>query len=215
MNKRRFGKYVSRVNKNLGKKYGGSVATAPSTNPPSIDVVSEATKGGSLPPVNDHYEIYDEEESPEEAMLKKVVAEPLVMHHDALAIDHGMNHLDAFHYREPLDIDLHKMATNIARKHSRYSHHSIQKHVGGGLWQDIQHGVADGLTIGGSLGQIIGGTTAGIGTALLATPAGAPLIAAGGAMFSVGTGSKLAGELAGSKIKTPGVSVDKFILGKK
>ena len=208
--KKRFGKYVSRV-RAPRKRVGGSVvATAPTTAPPAIDVVSKAMQ----PPVAKAYQIEDEI-SPAEAMLKSVVAEPLMAHHDSLAIHHGLHDAEAFHYQEPLNIDLHKMAEEIGKRHARYGHHSMNKHVGGGLWQDIQHGVADGLTIGGSLGQIIGGTTAGIGTALLATPAGAPLIAAGGAMFSVGTGAKMTGELAGSKIKTPGVSVDKFILGKK
>ena len=114
----------------------------------------------------------------------------------------------------PHEIDLHKMAHHISRKHTQYNSHHNRKHVGGGLWEDIGHGVADGLTIGGSLGQIMGGTVGGVGTALLATPAGAPLIAAGGAMFAMGTGAKMTGELAGSNVKTPGVSLDKFILGK-
>ena len=216
--KKRFGKYVSRIG-SRAKRKGGVVATAPATNHPEMPVTVHGL-GGSVvggdekhakdEPVRQHTSIGEDFAH---ELLKQSVADPLVLKHDRLAIDHGLN--EVFHYRVPHEIDLHKMAHHISRKHTRHDSHHNHKHVGGGLFEDIGHGIADGLTIGGSIGQILGGTTAGVGTALLATPLGAPLIAAGGAMFSVGTGAKLGGELAGSKIETPGVSLDKFLLGKK
>ena len=178
--------------------------------PTTVHGLGGSIATGTDDPIHEIKALGDEEFDDES--LREVVAEPLVARHDTLAIDHGFNPI--FHYREPAKIDLMKMAHHIRNKHTRYDSHHNHKHVGGGLFEDIGRGVADGLTIGGSIGQIMGGTTAGVGTALLATPLGAPLIAAGGAMFSVGTGAKLGGELAGSNVRTPGVSLDKFLLGK-
>ena len=238
MGKKRFGKYVSRLTSRSStrKKHGGSARVAGSANVGgSAQVGGSANVGGSarvagsvvassfegdvshdktngVMPVAFTPHIFDNHVTADEDLFKEIDIDPLMPFHNSLAINHGLR--EHFSYDSPHEIDLEAMASAIRDKHMRVDHHGNRKHVAGGLWEDIQRGVGDGLTIGGSLGQIIGGATGALGTALIATPVGAPMVAAGAGMFALGTGAKLSGELAGSEIKTPGVSIDKFILGK-
>jgi hypothetical protein len=211
MTRKRYGKYVSRVGSagkagkaRKKKRYGGSAVAIRDAQvdivPPSA--VSAGNLAGVATPEPEHeFDFHDDDEDPDfMELLHHAHSEMRSFgEHNALHINHGFDPQMA--YVMPQNIDTKSMAEAIR-----------DKHLGGGLWEDIQHGVADGLAIGGSMGQIVGGATAGIGTALIATPVGAPLIAAGAGMFAVGTGAKLTGELAGSHVKTPGVNLGKFVL---
>ena len=86
---------------------------------------------------------------------------------------------------------------------------------GGGLWEDVGTGMADGMKIGGSASKIIGGAAAGVGVVMSVAGApefGAPLVAAGGAAYAMGAGAEALGSLAGSRYKTPKVTGSMFTL---